>query len=116
MKRNNTPEKGNYLDKIPAFNEQFSWKQDAQGIVTVYVENTGLFNRFFQKFLGKPKVSQIHLDEMGSFILPLIDGKRNVYDISVSVKEHFGEKAEPLFDRLVTFMHTLEAYGFVDMS
>lgn len=115
MKRNSTPKKENYLDKVPAFNEKFSWGQDDNGIVTIYVENTGVFNRIFQKLLGKPKVSQIHLDEMGSFILPLIDGKRSIYDISLLVKEHFGEKAEPLYDRLVTYMHTLEGYGFVRM-
>ena len=32
--------------------------------------------------MKKPKVSQIHLDEMGNFVWPLIDGTRTVYEIA----------------------------------
>lgn len=116
MKRNNTSEKENYLDKVPAFSEKHSWRQEKDGMVTILMENTGFFNRIFQKLLKKPKVSQIHLDEMGSFILPLVDGKRSVYDISVLVKEQFGDKAEPLYERLVKFMQVLEENGFVNLG
>lgn len=106
----------NYLDLVPVFNEKLKWEQDEKGIVTIFIENTGLMNRFAQKVFKKPKVSQVHLDEMGSFILPLVDGQKNVNDIALLVKEHFGEKAEPLYNRLVTYMHTLESYGFVEMK
>lgn len=63
------------------------------------MENKGAFNKVAQTLFNKPKVSQIHLDEMGNFIWPLMDGKRTVYDISQLVKEEFGEKAEPLYNR-----------------
>lgn len=116
MKRNKTAGKENYLDKVPAFSEKLSWRQEDDGLVTILMENTGIFNRIFQVFFKKPKISYIHLDEMGSFILPLVDGKRSVYDISILVKEHFGEKAEPLYERLVKFMQVLEENGFVVMS
>jgi hypothetical protein len=58
----------------------------------------------------------VHLEEMGSFIIPLLDGKRTVYDLALLIKEHFGEKAEPVYNRLVTYMHTLEAYSFIYMK
>lgn len=105
----------NYLDLIPVFHETHTWDQNEEGIVTIYIENKGMMNRFAQKFFHKPKVSQVHLDEMGSFILPLIDGQHSVNDIALLIKEHFGEKAEPLYNRLITYMHTLESYGFVKM-
>ena len=79
MKRNKTVGKENYLDKVPAFSEKLSWRQEDDGLVTILMENTGIFNRIFQVFFKKPKVSYIHLDEMGSFILPLVDGRRSVY-------------------------------------
>lgn len=105
----------NYLDLVPTFAKNHTLGKNEEGMVTIFVENTGIMNRLAQKLLKKPKVSQVHPDEMGSFILPLIDGERNVNDIALLVKEHFGEKAEPLYDRLVTYMHTLESYGFIVM-
>lgn len=106
----------NYLDLIPVFAQAHHWEKGEDGMVTIYIENKGLMNLIAQKLFKKPRVSQVHLDEMGSFILPLIDGTRTVNDIAMCVKEHFGEKAEPLYNRLVTYMHTLESYGFVKMK
>ena len=68
----------NYLKRIPVKSEKLGWKKDENGIVTLEIENTGVFNRIFQKLLKKPKISYIHLDETGSFIWPLIDGKKNI--------------------------------------
>lgn len=104
----------NYLDYIPVYKQGLEYKTDDDGSVTLYQENKGLFYFITQKLLGKPRISQIHLDEMGTFIWPLINGEHSVMDISVSVKEHFGEKAEPLYDRLVTYMAMLERYGFIE--
>ena len=51
---------------------------------------------------------------MGNFIWPLMDGERTVYDIAMLVREEFGERAEPLFQRLVQYVKNLESYGFVE--
>ena len=74
-----------------------------------------MFHFLAQKILKKPKVSQIHLDEMGNFVWPLIDGTRTVYEIAQLVKEEFGEKAEPLYERLVQYIQNLENYGFIEV-
>ena len=102
----------NYLKLKPLRNEKISWSVDNEQ-VTLEIENKGVWNTLFQKILKKPRISFVHLDEMGSFILPLIDGQRSVYDIAQLVKEHFGEQAEPLYNRLVTYMAMLENCGFV---
>ncbi len=34
-----------------------------------------MFNTIAQKVFGKPRFTKVHLDEMGTFIWPLIDGK-----------------------------------------
>lgn len=106
----------NYLDYIPVHNEKYRFETGENQEITIFVENRGAFNRIAQFFFKKPKVSQIHLDEMGNFIWPLMDGKRTVYDIAVIVKESFGEKAEPLYNRLVTYIRTLESYNFIIIS
>ncbi len=104
----------NYLEFVPIRNiERFS---EENGVITLEIENKGVFNRIAQKLLKKPKISYIHLDEMGSFVWPLIDGERNITDIGVFVKEHFGEKAEPLYERLAKYFKVLESYGFVEFK
>lgn len=103
----------NYLDFVPRHNPDIKYEVDSKSQVTILKENKGVFDKVLQVVMKKPKVSQIHLDEMGNFIWPLIDGKRSVMDISSLVKEHFGEKAEPLYNRLVTYFQMLDNYGFI---
>ena len=112
----NNKKSDNYLNYIPCYNDEYSFDIDDEDKVTILIENKGVFNRLAQKYLKKPKITQIHLDEMGSFIWPLIDGTRSVYDISLLVKEEFGESAEPLYNRIVTYMRTLESYNFVTLK
>lgn len=104
----------NYLEFVPVRKiERFT---EENGVITLEIENKGVFNRVAQKLLKKPKISYIHLDEMGSFVWPLIDGERNITDIGVFVKEHFGEKAEPLYERLAKYFKVLESYDFVEFK
>ena len=93
----------NYLEKIPVRNENITWKQDDENKVTLEIENTGFFNTVAQKIFKKPKVSYVHLDENGSFLWPLLDGEKSILTLGVLVKEHFGEKAEPLYERLAKY-------------
>lgn len=106
----------NYLDFIPVHSKEFPYSIDEQNRVTIMQKNTGAFNWIAQKLLKKPRISQIHLDEMGNFLWPLMDGERSIMDLSILVKEEFGEKAEPLYNRLVQYMKTLEAYGFIELK
>jgi len=110
-KKNEIPE--NYLEKIPFRNPMIGWSADESGNVSLEIENTGFFNRIAQKLLKKPKVSYVHLDEMGSFIWPLLDGEMNIIEIGEKVDEHFGEKAHPLYERLAKYFQILESYAFV---
>ena len=104
----------NYLEKIPVRPAHIAWSANEEGIVTLDIENTGLFNRIAQKLLRKPKVSHIHLDEMGSFVWPLPDGDKNIIELGKNVEEHFGEKANPLYERLSKYFQILDSYGFVE--
>ena len=106
----------NYLEKTPVKNENIQWKQDENGAVTLEIENTGFFNKIAQKFFKKPKVSYVHLDENGSFLWPLIDGEKSILELGVLVKEHFGEKAEPLYERLAKYFQILESYKFISFK
>ena len=105
--------KEEFIKQIPAHKEGLGWSQDANGKVTLEMENKGIANRIAQLLLRKPKISYIHLDEMGSVVWPLIDGVRDIETIGTLVKETCGEKAEPLYERLSQYMGTLSHYGFL---
>ena len=104
--------KENYLDKIPVRSDKLGWTEN-DDIVTLSIENKGVFNKIAQILFKKPPVSYIHLDENGSFIWKLIDGEKNVYEIGEKVLEHFGEKAQPLYERLIKYFEILLSYGFI---
>lgn len=106
----------NYLEQKPIRKESLKWSCDSNGAVTLEVENKGAFNRVAQKLLKKPKISYIHLEEFGSFIWQQIDGERDIIKIGEAVRFHFGEKAEPLYERLAQYFKILESYGFISWA
>lgn len=106
----------NYLDKIPVRSELLSWTYDDKGIVTIDIENKGLTNRIFQRLINKPEVTHIHLDEVGSFIWIMIDGKQKISDFAPAVEKSFGEKIKPTYQRLARFFEILKSYNFINWS
>lgn len=109
-------EKKNCLEKIPMRNESINWTVGEEGIVTLEIKNKGIFNRLAQKFLKKPTITYVHLDKTGSFIWPLIDGKMDITTLAEKVDEHFGEEAQPLYERLVKYLQILESYHFIKLD
>ena len=104
----------NYLERKPARHRDIQWKTSDDGKVTLEIENVGWANRIAQKLFKRPKISYVHLDEMGSFVWPLLDGEKDITALGVKVKEHFGEKAEPLYERLARYFQILDSYHFVE--
>ncbi len=106
----------NFLEFMPERNPDIVWSADDGGNVTLEIENKGLFNKIAQKVFKKPKISYVHLDETGSFVWPLIDGKTTVFVIGEAVRERFGSNAEPLYERLSKYFKILESYGFIKLN
>lgn len=104
----------NYLERCPLRPEHIPWSTDEDGMVTLDIENKGIMNRIAQKLFKKPKITHIHLDEIGSFVWPMIDGNHTIADMGEPLEEHFGEKAKPTYERLAQFFKILESYGFVE--
>ena len=105
----------NLLELYPVRNSKIAWSIFEEK-VTLEIENKGIANKIAQVLLKKPKVSYIHLDEMGSFLWPLIDGKTNIFDLGKNVHEKFGDDANPLYERLCKYINTLISYGFIHLK
>lgn len=103
----------NYLDYIPVISGRNTWDVKENGRVVIHMVHRGFYAWLAQRFFRRPRVSHIELDEMGSFIFLLLDGVRTIGDIALLVKAEFGEKAEPLYDRLVQYMKILHNNGFI---
>ncbi len=105
--------KENYLDFIPVVNGQNTWDRGEDGVVTIHMVNRGFYNTLAQKLFHTPRVSHIKLDEYGSFLWMRIDGVKTVGQLALELKEASGEKAEPLYDRLVKYMQILRNNRFI---
>ena len=113
MKRNN-----NYLDFIPVLRENVSFSPAAHApeTIEITVRHTGFFDRLAQKFFKTPASTTTAPEGQGSFVFPLIDGKRSVYEIALATRERFGAEAEPVFERVSRFMNTLERQGLITVT
>ena len=103
----------NYLERIPARADAIEWKVSSEGMVTLQIENSGWANRIAQKIFGRPQYSYIHLDELGSFVWPLMDGQKDIIALGKLVEEKFGEEAHPLYERLAQYFRILDSYHFI---
>ncbi|MBQ7901333.1 MAG: PqqD family peptide modification chaperone [Clostridia bacterium] len=104
----------NYLERKPTLSTRVAYKCDDDGIVTIERENKGVINRIAQKLFFKPAVSFIHLDELGSYAVLCADGQRDILRIGEMVKDKFGERAEPLYERLAKFFQIMDSYNFIE--
>ena len=105
--------KENFLDYIPKHNSLFPYTIKENGKAEIQMFNRGIAKKITQVLLKKPKYSYIELDEFGTFVWNQIDGKTTVYDIGQRVKEQFGEKAEPLYERLTQYIRKLRVHRFI---
>lgn len=106
----------NFLEKIPSYKQGITWSQSDDGLVTLEMQNKGVANKIAQLLLKKPKVSYIHLEEFGSFVWLSIDSERDIIAIGELVRERFGDKAEPLYERLAQYVKTLQFNGFISIN
>jgi len=65
-------------------------------------------------FRGRPY--RVHLDAVGSFVWLRLDGEATVAEIADAMHREFGDKVEPVEDRLVNFLRTLERGRFVKIG
>jgi len=56
---------------------------------------------------------QIHLDDYGSFVWKMIDGSHSVATIGEELQRKYGDKIEPVYDRLGEFIQKLQRSGFI---
>ena len=106
-------QKENFLDYIPRPNRLFETSVNKAGHMEILTEHRGFYHTIAQKIFKKPRFSHIELDDFGTFVWNQMDGERDIYQIGANVREHFGEKAEPLYERLSKFIRILHDQHYI---
>ncbi|MDK2919061.1 MAG: hypothetical protein PWQ37_1794 [Candidatus Petromonas sp.] len=106
----------NFLELVPVKKESQEWKINEEGLVQIIIPRDGVLDKIVRVFFKTPKVMKIDLDELGSFVWESIDGKKNVREIAQLIKDEFGEKAEPLYERLGTYINILRNNKFITLK
>ena len=114
--KNKQKSKINYLELTPYRNYEHELREPDK-LVNVLVP------KFTDRFLGKflqPKLRykylKADLDEFGSATWLKIDGNTKVIEIAEYLTEKFGEKIQPVHDRLTTFLTELYKAGFISFK
>ena len=96
----------NFLNYVPEILNSNKWEEN-DGQVTIHIENKGFYNKLAQILFKRPKITAVDLDLYGSFVWLSIDGKKTVSEVAEILKNRFGNKIEPLYERLVLYMKIL---------
>ena len=106
-------EKQNLFDLIPVIDERLTTEKEGELSVIAFPR---FRNRFVQKYFvpkNKTAVVRVSLDEHGTAVWNLIDGRRSVGKIAELLAEHFGHEENYEY-RIAHFITHLYKQGFVN--
>jgi len=97
------------LNIIYKVSDNLEYEVDKDNIVTILEKQEHKVQKFFRKLKFKiPEYKKISLDEYGSFVFLQINGKNTIKDIGESLEAKYGDKAKPLYERLLLFLNHIE--------
>lgn len=86
--------------------EDIQYKVDEDKRVIVLEKQDHKIQRFFRTLKFKiPMYKEITFDEYSSEVFMQIDGSKTVKEIGVNLEAKFGEKIQPLYERLLIFLN-----------
>lgn len=100
---NNNEEVLNIIFKI---SDNLEYEVDEDNIVTILEKQDHKIQKFFRKIKFRiPEYKKITLDEYASYVFLQIDGKKTVQAIGENLEAKYGDKAHPLYERLLLFLN-----------
>lgn len=107
--------KPNLLEMCPILQKGLRLEETEEdaSLVTLVVPRNSWLERLSIRFLKQPAERRIQLDALGSFVMRQCNGQKQVDEIGQLVEAEFGEQAQPTLPRLVKFLQTVEAMGWI---
>lgn len=100
----------NMMEVVPK--RTMKWKRGDKVTIVVPKVRT-LIGKHFCDAFGIRRTYRVKLDDYGSAVWNLCDGKRTVKEIGDGLKERFGKKVEPIYERLAIFIGALKREGLI---
>ncbi len=103
----------NYLELTPY--RKYTHEPRDEDTIDVLVPrfNDKILGKIFQPKLKNPYI-KANFDKLGTAVWLEIDGKTNVDNIIMKVKEKLGEEVNPAYERVTMFLSQLHRNGFID--
>jgi len=97
--------------QVRAFEERDDGTIDV--LVPRYGDNP--IGRLLKKVLSNQPV-RVHLDDIGASVWQMCDGHRTVHEIGQLLHDRFGDRIEPVYDRLETFLKQMKTAELIDLD
>ena len=104
----------NFLLYVPK-KKHNTWEIRKEKVYLIFY-HTKIIEKFVRWLVKKSNVSDIALDELGSTIWVLIDGKATVYEIGKKLEEKFGDSCQPVYERLILYIRYLNRRGWISFE
>jgi hypothetical protein len=92
------------------------WVEEKDKIVLIYPKDFSNLESWLHKRLGGPDTIRRPLDEVGSKIWLMCDGKHMVKDICDELDEQYHEDIEPVLDRVSKFLEILLRSNLISLK
>lgn len=97
------------LDMVFKISPSLEYETDADGIVTILLKQDHKIQRAVRKLgFRLPEYKKIRMDAFGSCVFLQFDANKNVREIGDSLEQIYGDKVQPLYERLLLFISHLE--------
>lgn len=103
------------LETYPIRN-RVKWVHENERIVLIYPKDFSKFESWLHQRIGGPNSIRRPLDEIGSKIWLMADGKHTVMDICTILDDEYREDIEPVFDRVRKFLEILLRSNLIRLS
>ena len=105
------PEGGNLLELSPV--RRAGWREDAGRVVVEIPTPSRPWRTPLAWLSSKLSTKRVRLDEVGSLAWSLFDGRRTVGEVAAALRERFGDRVEPVEERLGTLVRQLHHGGMI---
>jgi hypothetical protein len=103
----------NLYDLVPARTCDHRERDDGTVDVVMPRYGGGALGRFLGGFVRNRSV-HVHLDDIGTGVWRLCDGRHTVHEIGESLHRQFGERIDPVYDRLELFLRQMKKSGMIE--
>ncbi len=103
---------------LPCYPKRLLEWETEQGSGRIVVFRPKYFSEFAKKIMSpflKKDYFSVKLDELGSSVWRLCDGKHSVDEIGKELASQFGPEIEPIYERLSTFLIQLYKGKFIEI-